>query len=105
MSSFDEREQTFERKYQNDQEFAFKLKSRRNKIAGRWAAAMLGKEGKEADAYVAGIVDAELGKLGEANVIAKLTSDLAEKGIDRHRVAAELEKALQQAKTELGAAR
>ena len=103
MSSFDEREQTFERKYQNDQEFAFKVKSRRNKIAGRWAAAVLGKEGAASDAYVAGVVDAELGKQGEESVIAKLTADLARKGIDRHRVAAELEKALRQAKIELGA--
>jgi hypothetical protein len=103
MSSFDEREQSFERKYQNDQEFAFKVKSRRNKIAGSWAAALLGKQGAEADDYVSSVVAAELGKQGEENVIAKLTTDLAAKGIDRHRVVAELEKAVHQAKIELGA--
>ncbi len=103
MSSFDEREQSFERKYQNDQEFAFKVRSRRNKIAGYWAAALLGKQGVEADAYVSSVVAAELGKQGEENVIAKLTTDLAAKGIDRHRVVAELEKALRQAKIDLGA--
>ena len=69
----------------------------------RWAAAILGKQGAEADDYVASVVVAELGKQGEENVIAKLTTDLAAKGIDRYRVAAELEKALRQAKIELGA--
>jgi hypothetical protein len=103
MSSFDEREQSFERKYQNDQEFAFKVRSRRNKIAGRWAAAILGKQDAEADDYVASVVATELGKEGEQKVIAKLTTDLAAKGIDRHRVVAELEEALRQAKIELGA--
>ncbi len=103
MSSFDEREQSFERRYQNDQEFAFKVKSRRNKIAGHWAAGLLGKSGAEEEAYVASVVAAELGKDGEEHVIAKLVADLAGKGIDRHRVTVELEKALAQAKVELGA--
>src|SRR5579862_8079573 len=103
MSGFDEREQSFERRYQQDEEFAFKVKSRRNKIAGRWAAGLLGKQGADADAYAADVVAAEFGKQGEEHVIAKLTGDLAAKGIDRHRVIAELEKALEQAKKELGA--
>ena len=103
MSSFDEREQSFERRYQNDQEFAFKVKSRRNKIAGHWAAGVLGKSGADADAYAASIVAAELGRGGEEHVIAKLVADLAPKGIDRHRVTAELDKAMAQAKVELGA--
>lgn len=103
MSTFDEREQSFERKYQNDQEFAFKVKSRRNRIAGHWAAALLGKAGTEADAYAAAVVAAEFGKDGDEKVIAKLTADLAGKGIDRAGVIAELDKALAQAKIELGA--
>ncbi len=102
MSGFDEREQSFERKYQNDQEFAFKVKSRRNKIAGHWAAGVLGKSGAAADAYAASVVAAELGKDGEEHVIAKLVADLAAKGVDRHRITTELEKAMAQAKVELG---
>lgn len=102
MSSFDEREQGFERKYQHDQEFAFKVRSRRNRIAGHWAATLLGKAGADADAYAASVVAAEFGKEGEEHVIAKLVADLAAKGIDRHRVVAELEKAMEQAKAELG---
>jgi hypothetical protein len=103
MSSFDEHEPGFERKYQHDQEFAFKVKSRRNRIAGHWAAEMLGKQGADADAYAAEVVAAEFGKQGEEHVIAKLVADLTPKGIDRHRVMAELDKAFQRAKQELDA--
>ncbi|HEY5209187.1 MAG TPA: DUF1476 domain-containing protein [Stellaceae bacterium] len=102
MSSFDEREKGFERKYQQDQEFAFKVKSRRNRIAGHWAAGILGKNGADADAYAAEIVAAEFQKHGEESVIAKLTADLAAKGLDRDRVLQELEKAMAQARVELG---
>ena len=49
------------------------------------------------------MVAAEFGKQGEEHVIEKLVKDLAPKGIDRARVVAQLEKALQQAKVELGA--
>jgi hypothetical protein len=105
MSSFDEREKSFERKYQHDQEFAFKVKSRRNRIAGHWAAGLLGKLGADADAYAADVVSAEFGKQGEEHVIEKLTRDLTPQGIDRNRVVAELEKAFQQAKQELGASK
>lgn len=103
MSSFDEREKSFERKYQQDQEFAFKVKSRRNRIVGRWAASLLGKDGAEAEAYAASIVAAELEQHGEEHVVALLAADLAVKGIDRRRILGELEKAAQQARDELGA--
>lgn len=103
MSSFDEREKGYERKFQQDQEFAFKVKSRRNRIAGHWAASVLGKQGADADAYAASIVAAEFEKHGDEHVIEKLVADLAPKGIDRYRVLEELDKALAQAKVELGA--
>jgi hypothetical protein len=105
MTSFDEREKSFERRYQQDQEFAFKVKARRNRIAGRWAAALLGKTAAEADGYAAEIVASEFDKHGDEHLIAKLAADLAAKGVDRDRVIAELETAATQAKQELGAPR
>ena len=103
MSSFDEREKSFERKYQQDQEFAFRLKSRRNRIVGHWAAGLMGKSSTEADAYAAAIVAAEFDKHGDEHVIDKLATDLAAKGVARPRILAELDKAMAQAKEELGA--
>ncbi|MGH6991129.1 MAG: DUF1476 domain-containing protein [Stellaceae bacterium] len=103
MSDFDEREKGFERKFQHDQEFAFKVKSRRNRIVARWAAGMLGQEGAEAEAYVAAIVTAELQHHGDEQVVAKVVADLAPKGIDRFRIMTEFDNAEKQAQTELGA--
>jgi hypothetical protein len=103
MSNFDDREKGFERKFQQDQEFAFKVKARRNRIVGRWAAGLLGKEGGEAEAYVAAIVAAELEQHGEEHVVARLVADLEPKGIDRYRIMSELEQAAAQAREQLGA--
>ena len=103
MSNLDEREKNFERRFELDQEFAFKVKSRRNKIVGHWAASILGKQGADEESYVKDVVAAELGKHGEEHVVDKLVKDLAAKGIDRARVMVELDNATAQAKKELGA--
>jgi hypothetical protein len=103
MSTFDEREKSFERKFELDQEIAFKLKARRNKIVGHWAASILGKQGADEESYVKEMVALELGSHGEEHVIERLVKDLAAKGIDRPRVLAELDNAAAQAKKELGA--
>ena len=48
MSSFDEREKSFEKKFAHDQELQFKVSARRNKYIGEWASKILGyDEGKE----------------------------------------------------------
>ena len=48
MSSFDEREKSFEKKFAHDQELQFKVSARRNKYIGEWASKILGyDESKE----------------------------------------------------------
>jgi hypothetical protein len=81
MSKFDEREQEFEARYTHDQELAFKVASRRNKLLGLWAAEHLGLSAAAAEAYAGDIVAAEFAKPGHAEIIAKLARDFAEKGI------------------------
>jgi hypothetical protein len=103
MTSFDEREQGFERKYSHDQEFAFRVKARRNKMVGLWAASHLGLEGADAQRYADSIVAAELQKGGDEEVLSRLTVDLRPKGIERHQVEAEIERATAEAKEQLGA--
>jgi hypothetical protein len=105
MSIFDEREKSHERKFQLDQELAFKAKARRNKLLGLWAAERLGLTGAAADAYARDIAAADFGKRGDAQVVAKVTADLAGKGagVDERRVRAELEHCAAEAKRQLGA--
>ena len=47
MSKFDEREKSFEKKFQMDEELKFKISARANKHLGEWAAKALGIDNKE----------------------------------------------------------
>ena len=45
MTTFNEREQGFEKKFALDQEQEFKAHARRNRALGQWAAGLMGLEG------------------------------------------------------------
>ena len=45
MTTFDDREKSFERKFAMDEELKFKSEQRRNKLLGEWAAGKLGLTG------------------------------------------------------------
>jgi hypothetical protein len=74
MTTFDKREEEFERKFALDEEFKFKAEARRNKLLGLWAAAQLGLSGDEAKAYARQVVAADLEQAG--GVIRKVMNDL-----------------------------
>ena len=82
MSTFDDREKGFEAKFQHDQEIEFKIKARRNKLLGLWAAAKLGISGAAADLYAKEVVVADLERAGDADMIEKLQKDFAAKGVN-----------------------
>lgn len=107
MTGFDEREKSFERKFQHDQEFAFKAKARRDRLLGLWAAEKLGLKGDAAEAYARDVVAAQLQKHGEQAVIDKVAGDFAKKGVklDATRVRVELDRFMAEAKKQLGAPR
>jgi hypothetical protein len=50
MTTFNEREKAFEKKYEHDQDLKFKVNARRNKLLGLWAAGLMGKSGADAEA-------------------------------------------------------
>ena len=50
MTTFDEREHSFEAKFKHDKELQCKVTARRNKLLGLWAANLLGIHGAEAEA-------------------------------------------------------
>ena len=81
MTSFDEREKGFERKYAHDEELAFKTTARRNKLLGLWAAAKMGKTGNEIDGYAKDVVMADFECEGDSDVIGKLLRDFSDAGI------------------------
>ena len=81
MTTFEDREKGFERKFAHDEELKFRATARRNKLLGLWAAEKLGLTGDEAQAYAREIVKADLAEPGEEDVFRKLRSDFDAKGI------------------------
>lgn len=104
MTTFDEREKSYERKFQQEQELAFKIKARRNKLLGLWAAERLGLEGEAAEAYARDVVALDVQKEGDEKIVAKIADDLAKKSvaIDARRVRVELARWAAEAKRQLG---
>lgn len=83
MSTFDQREKDFERKFAHDEELRFKATARRNKLLGLWAAEKLGKSVADADAYAKEVVAADFEEAGDEDVFRKVAKDLAGKASEQ----------------------
>ena len=81
MTTFDKREEGFEKKYALDEEQKFKAEARRNKLLGLWVAEKLGTSGDEANAYAREVVAADFEEVGDGDVVRKVMGDLTAKGI------------------------
>ncbi len=81
MSSFDKREEGFEKKFALDEEQKFKAEARRNKLLGLWAAEKLGITGDAANAYAKEVVASDFEESGDADVVRKVLGDLTAKGV------------------------
>ena len=79
MSSFDEREKGFEKKFANDQDQEFRATARRNRMLGEWAAGLMGLE--NVDDYAAAVVKADFEQPGDEDVLRKVTQDLSGAGL------------------------
>ncbi len=82
MTTFDDREQSFERKFAHDQELQFKVMARRNKLLGIWAAGQLGKSPDDIDAYAKSVVVSDFAEPGDDDVLRKVLADLQGGGVD-----------------------
>ena len=81
MTTFDKREDGFEKKYALDEEQKFKAEARRNKLLGLWVAEKLGISGDAASAYAKEVVASDFEEAGDADVVRKVLGDLAAKGV------------------------
>jgi len=82
MTTFDDRERAFEAKYAHDEEMAFRVTARRNRLLGHWAAAQMGLTPEETDAYAKAVVQADFEESGDDDVIRKLLGDLLAAGVE-----------------------
>jgi hypothetical protein len=81
MTTFDKREEGFEKKFAHDEELKFKATARRNKLLGHWAAEKLGLTGAAVDAYAKEVIIADFEEAGDEDVIRKLRKDFDAKGV------------------------
>ncbi|OYW60929.1 MAG: hypothetical protein B7Y75_01995 [Azorhizobium sp. 35-67-5] len=81
MTTFDSREDGFEKAYALDEEIRFKALARRNKLLGLWAAEKLGLSEEAAQAYAKEVVVADLEEHGDEDVFRKLRTDFDAKGV------------------------
>ena len=79
MTTFDKREEGFEKQFAVDEELRFKATARRNKLLGLWAAHKLGLSATEADEYAKAVVLADFEEPGD--VFRKIRKDFDAKGV------------------------
>ena len=97
MTTFDKREEGFEKQFAHDEELRFKAMARRNKLLGLWAAGVLGKSGADAEAYAKEVVLADFEEAGDGDVLRKVTKDLQAKGVTEQQIRAQMTELLAQA--------
>jgi hypothetical protein len=76
MTTFDDRERAFEANFAREEDMAFRVTARRNKLLGQWAAAKMGLTPEETDAYAKAVVQADFEEAGDQDVIRKLVGDM-----------------------------
>jgi hypothetical protein len=81
MTTFDKREEAFEKKFAIDEEQKFKAEVRRNKLLGLWVAEKLGMTRDAANAYAKEVVAADFLEAGHGSLVHKVIADLDGKGI------------------------
>ena len=100
MNKFNEREKSFEKKFQMDEELQFKIAARSNKYLGEWASLKLGKNDEEKKNYIQEIIRSDLEEAGQEDVFRKIKKDFqkASISIEEKEIRDQMEKALLRAK-------
>ena len=100
MSSFDDREKSFEKKFAYDEELQFKISARRNKYLGQWVSQILGFDQEKEKEYIQSVIKANFEEAGDEDVFRKIKSDLANDNISDEEIRKKMEEFNDKAKSE-----
>ena len=100
MSSFDEREKSFEKKFAHDEELQFKVSARRNKYIGQWASKILGYNIDQEKDYIQSVIKADFAEAGDEDVFRKLKSDLKDHNISDEEIRKKMDELNEKAKSD-----
>jgi hypothetical protein len=97
MTTFDKREEGFEKKFALDEDLKFKAVARRNKLLGQLIAEKLGMSGDAAAAYAREVVAAVFE--GDGDVLQKVLRDVKARGVDmtEHQLRARMDELMAEA--------
>ena len=100
MNKFNEREKSFEKKFQIDQELQFKVQARSNKYIAEFVSLKLEKTAEEKEKYIQEIIKADMEEAGQEDVFRKIKKDFetASVAIEDSEIRDQMEKALSRAK-------
>ena len=100
MSSFDDREKSFEKKFAHDEELQFKINARRNKYLGQWASQILGYDQEKENEYIQSVIKADFEEAGDEDVFRKLKADLANHNVSDEDIRKKMTELNEKAKSE-----
>ena len=100
MSSFDEREKSFEKKFAHDEELQFKVSARRNKYLGQWASQILGYNADQEKEYIQSVIKADFAEAGDEDVFRKVKTDLKDYNISDEDIRKKMDELNEKAKSE-----
>ncbi len=100
MSSFDDREKNFEKKFAHDEELQFKISARKNKYLGQWASMILGYDEKQEKEYIQSVIKADFAEAGDDDVFRKLKLDLKDHNKSDEEIRNKMDELNEKAKSE-----
>ena len=100
MSSFEDRKNSFEKKFAHDQELQFKVSARRNKYLGEWVSEILGYNSDQEKEYIQSVIKADFAEAGDEDVFRKIKQDLKEKNISDEELRKKMDELNEKAKTD-----
>ena len=100
MNKFGEREKSFEKKFQIDEELQFRIAAKSNRYLGEWVSLKLGKNEDETKNYIQEVIKSDLQEQGVEDVYRKIKKDFqaASISIEEAEIRDQMEKALSRAK-------
>ena len=100
MSSFDDREKGFEKKFAHDEELQFKVSARRNKYIGEWASKILGYNPDQEKEYIQSVIKADFAEAGDDDVFRKVKEDLKDHNISDEDIRKKMDELNEKAKSD-----
>ena len=100
MSSFDDREKSFEKKFAHDEELQFKISARRNKYLGQWVSQILGYDQEKEKEYIQSVIKADFEVAGDEDVFRKVQSDLKDHNISEEEIRKKMDELNEKAKSD-----